>query len=547
MSSTSRSAARSRFIYATSIIVAFLASGCVLRVDSTADAPDADPGDGVCARAAPPGGTGQGLCTLRAAVMEANATPYIERIEIPAGTYELTLPSNEGGGALVIERSVIIRGAGPGATIIDADASDYDGVFSCPQSGPERRVFTVNGGDVLISYVTLRGGFAQHGGAIRQNGGELEITDASIERNVAFTGGGGILANDGVMRIRRSSIVNNCATGAFGGGLRVQPSGEVWVYESLIANNRSNRAGGVYNAGAMNLRSTTVSGNIAESPSAGTGGVAQVSFAVLNNVTITGNVGRGNNAGSFQGGGLHTFAGGTSVVKNSIIANNDGQLGPNDCSGTLTPDSRNNLIGDSNGCTITSFLSTYLLDVDPMLGPLAFNGGPTRTHSLLVGSPAREAAYEFPPPAVNACEAYDQRGVPRPQGAGRCDMGALEAGNASGFVTAFVLVDAETNTDLYPIRSGEVLVRDLLPDELSIRVTTTGGIGSVVFSLDGNASFQIENNVPYALGGDSPAGDYIPVELAPGEHVLRATPFESANGAGAAGGSREIRFAVVGS
>jgi hypothetical protein len=53
----------------------------VLRVDSTADAPDADPGDGVCARAAPPGGTGQGLCTLRAAVMEANATPYIERIE----------------------------------------------------------------------------------------------------------------------------------------------------------------------------------------------------------------------------------------------------------------------------------------------------------------------------------------------------------------------------------------------------------------------------------------------------------------------------------
>lgn len=535
-----------KVVYSLTVIVALFGSGCVLRVDSTADAPDANPGDGVCARAAPARGNDQGLCTLRAAVMEANATLAAESIEIPAGTYALTLPSDEGGGPLVIERSVAIRGAGVGNTVIDADASDYDGGEECPLGASSRRVFTVNGGNVSIRYATLRGGVGQHGGGVRQDGGDLEISDASIERNFAFTGGGGIYVAGGTTRIRRTSIVNNCANGAFGGGLRVGTNGQVWVYDSLIANNRSNRAGGVYNVGALNLRSTTISGNVVISPSAGTGGVSQNGFAVLNNVTITGNLGRGTDPASFLGGGLATSFGATSVVRNSIIANNNGELGPNDCVGALTSDSRNNLIGDSNGCEISGFLFTYLLDVDPQLGPLASNGGPTRTHALLSGSPARESAYEFPPPAADACEARDQRGVPRPQGAGRCDLGALEAGSANAFVTGFVLVDAQTNTDLFPIRNGELLNLGVLPDELSIRATTTGSVGSIVFSFDTNPSFQVENNAPYVLGGDAPAGDYTPVDFAPGEHVVRATPFASANGAGAGGGSLEVRFAVFG-
>jgi CSLREA domain-containing protein len=523
-----------------------LSAGCTLQVDSTADAPDANPGDGECARAAPGPGEDTGLCTLRAAVMEANATVVAESIEIPAGTYELTLPVNQGGGPLVIDRSVSLRGAGAGNTIIDADANNYDGGDECPNSGPERRIFTINDGNVFIRYATLRGGFAQHGGAIRQNGGELEITDATIERNVAFTGGGAAYIDDGVTRIRRTSIVQNCATGAFGGGLRTSSDAQVWVYDSLVADNVSNRAGGIYNAGALNLRSTTISGNLAVSPSAGTGGLFQLGFAFLNNVTLTDNTGRGTDPNSFLGGGLATYSSATSVVKNSIIAGNDGQGGPNDCSGELTFDSRNNLIGDSNGCEISGFLFTYLLDVDAQLAPLGSNGGPTRTHPLLTGSPARESAYEFPPPAVNACEARDQRGVPRPQGSGRCDMGAYESGHANTFVTGFMLVDADTNTDLFSIRNGELLNLGLLPDSLSIRAITSGTVGSVVFSLDANASFQTENNAPYALGGDAPAGDYTPVQLEPGAHTVRATPFAAANGAGAGGGSLEVQFFVFG-
>lgn len=60
-------------------------------------------------------------------------------------------------------------------------------------------------------------------------------------------------------------------------------------------------------------------------------------------------------------------------------------------------------------------------NVDPKLGPLANNGGPTRTMALLSGSPAIDAvASSLCPPPVT-----DQRGVTRPQGA-RCDIGAFE-------------------------------------------------------------------------------------------------------------------------
>src|SRR5207237_5019111 len=132
--------------------------------------------------------------------------------------------------------------------------------------------------------------------------------------------------------------------------------------------------GGVRNEGQMNLRNTTVSGNVAKSPEAGTGGVSQNGFAVLYNVTVTNNTGVGNNAGSFRGGGIQTSAGEITVLKNSIIAGNHGGTGPDDCVGQLSGDSKYNLIGDTNGCVIPSYVATYLLNVDPKLGAFGTNG-----------------------------------------------------------------------------------------------------------------------------------------------------------------------------
>jgi hypothetical protein len=87
---------------------------------------------------------------------------------------------------------------------------------------------------------------------------------------------------------------------------------------------------------------------------------------------------------------------------------------------------RFNLIGDGRGSGITNTngnqvgnVSPNTSPIDPRLGPLVDNGGPTRAHVLLQGSPAIDAA------STPDCPATDQRGVLRPQGAA-CDIGSYE-------------------------------------------------------------------------------------------------------------------------
>jgi len=80
-------------------------------VTSTTDAPDAAPGDGVCAS------TAGGACTVRAAIQEANAQPAGSTVYItlPAGHYLLTLGELD-----LITNTVVISGAGARRTVVDA-------------------------------------------------------------------------------------------------------------------------------------------------------------------------------------------------------------------------------------------------------------------------------------------------------------------------------------------------------------------------------------------------------------------------------------------
>src|SRR2546430_1582196 len=100
---------------------------------------------------------------------------------------------------------------------------------------------------------------------------------------------------------------------------------------------------------------------------------SQNGFAGLYNATLPNKTGVGNDAGSSRGGGIQTSAAKITVLKNSIIAGNHGGTGPDDCVGQLSGDSKYNLIGDTNGCVIPSYVATYLLNVDPQLGPLGNN------------------------------------------------------------------------------------------------------------------------------------------------------------------------------
>ena len=143
-------------------------------------------------------------------------------------------------------------------------------------------------------------------------------------------------------------------------------------------------------------------------------------MSVLTNVTIAGNTADTDMVSGGDGGGLLIF-GGSHTLRNTILANND-DLSPGpeheECStfmGESVTLQGPNLIENPTGCTTIGDTARLISGQDPMLGPLAQNGGPTLTQALLPGSPAIDAAdAAFAPPA-------DQRGAPRGP-----DLGAYE-------------------------------------------------------------------------------------------------------------------------
>jgi hypothetical protein len=97
-----------------------------------------------------------------------------------------------------------------------------------------------------------------------------------------------------------------------------------------------------------------------------------------------------------------------------------------DCNGALLSGGFN-LIQDPTGCSISGSTAGDVTGQDPLLGPLRFHGGPTKTRALLPGSPALDAGQT--PACLDAASdtlTTDQRGSARPYGT-RCDIGAYEA------------------------------------------------------------------------------------------------------------------------
>src|SRR5213078_263583 len=95
--------------------------------------------------------------------------------------------------------------------------------------------------------------------------------------------------------------------------------------------------------------------------------------------------------------------------------NGGSAAGPGDCASVTSLGG--NVIGNTADCVVTGAMSTDRLDVDPLLGPLAGNGGPTQTHALQPGSPAIDLIASGSL-GCGTTIAIDQRGVARPQGTG---------------------------------------------------------------------------------------------------------------------------------
>jgi CSLREA domain-containing protein len=386
-----------------------------LVVNSTADAVNANPGNGVCETAVP------GQCTLRAAIQEANANAGPHEIILPAGIYTLTIPgTNEdeaATGDLDITGDLIISGSGSG-TIVDANGLD--------------RAFEVMPG-VTAEFInfTIRNGVANPGGAIL-SAGDTTITDMTFYDNQAPSltpegRGGAVNAQDGQTTIVRSQFTDNFA--AFGGGAAgTGHTAVMTISDSTFSGNSSIEGGGaIY----FNGPTASVSGSTFVANSAGTGGAIHsnaTSVAVTNSTFVANSAVNGggidarlglvtvnnstflDNEATNLGNSLTSQwsgAGGLLEVGNSIIASQTA----NNCNDLIT-DLGNNLSWPSgNNCPGSQ--------LDPLLGTLGDYGGHTQIVPLLPGSPAINAGDN------TTCAAVDQRGVPRPQGLA-CDIGAYE-------------------------------------------------------------------------------------------------------------------------
>jgi predicted outer membrane repeat protein len=442
-----------------------------------------------------------GVTSLREAIFATNTVPGADTINFDFGhdgpaTILLTQ------GELRITDDLTIEGYGAALVTIDASGNDPtpnvdDGLGS--------RIFNIVGNsngpiDVTIRGLTLTGGDTDQGGAIR-NFENLSIFETVVDGNSAIDGGGiyHFTLNapggpqSGLLSVVDSTISNNLARvgvgrdpfGGYGGGIFA--GGEVVITSSVIHDNTARRGGGIESTVSLNITNSTISGNMAGSgggiytglPSIGSG------LTRIAHSTITGNTGDG-------GGG--SFHGQTTVIEHSIIAGNtDGPFGaPGGADLRVTSPTlivSNSLIGDYAG-TPLGVAPVGLPDangnliggpvhgvIDPLLGPLADNGGPTMTHALLSGSPAINLGDLNAVAGDNGVPLYDQRGEPfgRIVG-GRIDIGAFEYQQPSDLN---LLVDTLVDESDGDYSRGDLSLREAI--ELTNATNYAGVIDTIHF------------------------------------------------------------------
>lgn len=286
--------------------------------------------------------------------------------------------------------------------------------------------------ETTIDGNTTEGRLSEGGGAFAF--GSVNLDQSIVSGNHTFgdnSSGGGIQVRGDVVLVQ-STVRDNQTSGelAFGGGISAYSS--VSSFSSTISGNRTlgeNSAGGAIASAEASLTQSTVSGNSTSGKYASGGGVFTTWGATISQTTITNNHARHAMA---SGGGIYNFDQALEIRSSIIAGNTAGWRFPDINPYASTPTVNNSLIGDTASTGIDENTgSSNWLDVDPLLGPLANNGGPTLTHALLPGSPAIDAG----DPAIQSnTDEFDQRDAPFLRVADgnfltdiRVDIGAYEA------------------------------------------------------------------------------------------------------------------------
>jgi CSLREA domain-containing protein len=427
------------------------------------------------------------LCSLRDAVIAANANAGADTITLPAGTYMLTLTGvNEDAAAtgdLDVTGDLTINGAGSATTTINGNGTDrvfqvigavtltLNGVTIT--GGNTTASSTQDGGGILTGFsagtlilnncvVTGNNGAGGQGGGIFAN--NVTLTNSTVSGNSTSSQGAGIFATSAT--ISGSTITNNNSTGDQGGGLFLI-NGSSTITNSTISSNSAGAGadgGGIYLNGSINANApallTITNSTFSNNSAPDGGGIFILSFAT---VTITGSTftvnaaQTGGGAGIFNLGGLLSLtnctfnqngisggtqggtgilnSGGNTTITNCTVDSNSMLSGPGaaiaNSSGTVTL--KNTIIEANNGGNCSG---TIVDGGGNQQNPGTTCGATIPTRAALLqaldnnGGPTQTQALGSGSSAINAAvgcppPATDQRGISRPQGSA-CDIGSFE-------------------------------------------------------------------------------------------------------------------------
>jgi CSLREA domain-containing protein len=376
---------------------------------------EADPGDGTCDVAE---------CTLREAIaaVAPAGTINFDTVGVFATPQTITLTVGE----LSLNRSVTINGTGANRLAISGNNAS--------------RVLYV-GPD---SVVTLDG---------------LTVANGSVRLDPSgSTRGGGIL-NDGILTVSNSAIFANSAShggGIYSGG--IYNNVNLQVITSTVSGNSAAHGGGIYNQNkTLTLSGSTISGNLAIS----IGGDAGDGGGINNQGTMTASASTiTDNRARVGGGGI--FSVGTETLSNTIVAGNTSDASPT--------------LSDHAAYESFDVSSFNFIGGDAKLGPLQYNGGPTKTHALLPGSSAIDAGSN----SLNLLT--DQRGFARTindpdvvnaAGGDGTDIGAVE----SNYITVNTTAQDDDGA-CQPLSDGDCTLREAI-----LAANAAAGTETIIFDI----------------------------------------------------------------
>ena len=337
-------------------------------------------------------------------------------------------------------------------------------------------LFVINGSSVSGNTATDSGGGIYGSGA-------LDVQDSEVSGNSATNNGGGITALDGVT-VARSTLAGNTAgapssTTVLGGAILT--NGYTLIRESTLSGNTSGdgAAIGVTGSSYLEIRGATIANNIAR---ASTGGAARMESSATSDFVV-----------------------------GTMFSNNQ----PRSCSSSSGAQqiSSNGYNHDTGG-SCAFFGVNDRKNVAANLGPLALNGGPTRTHALLPGSSGIDAG-------TNSCAAKDQRGISVPTGIGTtraldgdgdgtatCDVGSYEVKRdlVAPTVSGVDLLDPSPTAEAtirWRVRFSEPVFG---VDAADLGLTTTGVSGAGISTVAGESTAPTSNWIVTAASGSGTNG-----------------------------------------